>query len=68
MKTKEVLAGYITSSYFENIYLHLAKNKLPSSKAAVTQVETQGEKYLLFDSFCSGYKISYYTKLSTLHT
>ena len=29
---KEIQAGYLTSLYFKDIYLHLTQNKLPSTK------------------------------------
>ena len=32
---KEIQAGYLTSSYFKDIYLYLAQNKLPSPKVAI---------------------------------
>ena len=32
---KEIQAGYLHSSYFKDIYLYLAENKLPSSKTAI---------------------------------
>ena len=47
---KEIQAEYLSSSYFKDIYLYLAQNKLPSSKAAIKKVETLAEKYILFDS------------------
>ena len=47
---KEIQAGYISSSYFKDIYLYLAQNKLPSSKAAIKKVEVLAEKYILLDS------------------
>ena len=31
----EIQAGYLNSSYFKDIYLYSAQNKLPSSKAAI---------------------------------
>ena len=31
---KEIQVGYLNSSYFKDIYLYLAQNKLPTSKAA----------------------------------
>ena len=31
----EIQAGYLSSSYFKDMYLYLAQNKLPSSKAAI---------------------------------
>ena len=40
----------MTSSYFKDIYLYLAQNKLPSSKLAVSKVEALAEKYILLDS------------------
>ena len=47
---KEIQAGYLRSSYFKDIYLYFAQNKLPSSKAALKNVETLVEKYILLDS------------------
>ena len=32
---KEIQAGYLNSLYFKDIYLYLARNKLPSSKAGI---------------------------------
>ena len=46
----EIQAGYLSSSYFKDIYLYLAQNKLPISKAAVRKVETVAERYILLDS------------------
>ena len=40
----------MTSSYFKDMYLYLAQNKLPSSKAAITKVEALTDKYILLDS------------------
>ena len=53
---KEIQAGYLHSSYFKDIYLYLAQNKLPSSKAAVRKIEVLAEKYILLDSLL--FKIS----------
>ena len=36
---KEIQAGYLSSFYFKDIYLYLAQNRLPSSKAAIRKVE-----------------------------
>ena len=47
---KEIQAGYLSSSYFRDIYLYLAQNKLPSSKAVIRKVEALAEKYILLDS------------------
>ena len=46
---KEIHAGYFSISYFKDIYLYLAQNKLPSSKAAIKKVEALVEKYILLD-------------------
>ena len=47
---KEIQAGYLSSSYFKDLYFYLAQNLLPSSKAAIRKVETLAEKYILLDS------------------
>ena len=36
---KEIQVGYLSSLYFKDVYLYLAQNKLPSSKAAFKKVE-----------------------------
>ena len=46
---KEVQAGYLNNSYFKDIYLYLAQNKMPSSKTAIRKVEALAEKYILLD-------------------
>ena len=43
-------ARYLVSSYFKDIYLYLAQNKLPNNKLAIKRVETLAEKYILLDS------------------
>ena len=53
---KEIQAGYLSCSYFKGIYLYLAQNKLPSSKAAIQKIEVLAEKYILLDSLL--FKIS----------
>ena len=47
---KEIQARYLSSSYFKDIYLYLAQNRLPSSKAAIRKVEMLAQKYILLDS------------------
>ena len=47
---KEIQAGYFTRSYFKDIYLYLAQNKLHSSKPAIRKAEVLAEKYILLDS------------------
>ena len=32
---KDIQAGYLISSYFKDIYLYLAQNKLPNAKSAI---------------------------------
>ena len=41
---KEIQVGYLHSSYFKDLYLHLSQNKPPSSKKAIKRVETLAEK------------------------
>ena len=43
VEIKEIQAGYLSSPYFKDIYLYLAQNKLPSTKAARSKVETLAE-------------------------
>ena len=47
---KEILAGYLTSLYFKDIYQYLAQNSLLSKMAAIKKVEILTEKYILLDS------------------
>ena len=47
---KEIQAGYLSFSYFKDVYLYLAQNRLPTSKATIRKVETLAEKYILLDS------------------
>ena len=35
---KEIQAGYLISPYFNDIYLYLAQNKLPSTKTVIQKV------------------------------
>ena len=46
---KVIQAGYLSSLYFEDLYLYLAQNKLPSTKAAIHNIEVLAEKYTLLD-------------------
>ena len=43
VEIKEIQAGYLCSSYFKDIYLYLAQNKLPTSKSVIRKVETLAE-------------------------
>ena len=47
---KEIQAGYLSSSYFKDIYLYLAQNRLPVKKAAIKRVEVLAEKYIILES------------------
>ena len=47
---KEIQAGYLNSSYFKDIYVYLAQNRLPAKKALIKRVEVLAEKYILLDS------------------
>ena len=47
---KDIQAGYLVCSYFKDIYLYLAQNKLPSAKSAIRKIEALAERYLLLDS------------------
>ena len=49
MTIKEIQAGYLVSSYFKDIYLYLAQNKLPSNITAIKKIEALAEKYILLD-------------------
>ena len=53
---KEFQVGYLNILYFKDIYLYMAHNKLPSSKAGIQKVEALAEKYILLDSLL--FKIS----------
>ena len=44
VEIKEVQSRYLSSSHFKDIYLYLAQNKLPTSKAAIRKVETLAER------------------------
>ena len=48
--TKDIQAGYLVSSYFKDIFLYLAQNKLPSTKSAIRKIEAPAEKYILLAS------------------
>ena len=57
---KEIQAGYLSSSYFKDIYLYLAQNKMPSSKVAIRKVEALVERFILLDSLL--FKINIYPR------
>ena len=47
---KDIQAGYLVSSYFKDICLYLAQNKLPSTKLATRKIKALAEKYISLDS------------------
>ena len=47
MTIKEIQAGYLVSSYYKDMYLNLAQNKLPSNKMAIKTVKALAEEYIL---------------------
>ena len=49
VEVKEIQDGYLSSLHFKDIYLYLAQNKLPTSKAAIRNVEALAEWYILLD-------------------
>ena len=46
MKIKEIQAVYLVSSYFKDIYLYLAQNKVPINKMAIKKVKVLAENYI----------------------
>ena len=47
---KDIQAEYLVCSYFKDIYLYFAQNKLPSTKSHTKKTEALAEKYILLDS------------------
>ena len=47
---EEIQAGYLVTSYFKDIYLFLAQNKLPNNKMVIRKIEVLAEKDMLLDS------------------
>ena len=46
---KEIQAGYLSSSFFKDVFVYLAQNKLPNKKNAVPKVLTLSQNYVLLD-------------------
>ena len=46
---KEIQAGYLSSSFFKDLYRYLAQNKLPNKKNAICKVLTLSQYYVLLD-------------------
>ena len=64
VEIKEIQARYLDSSHFEDIYLYLSQNKLPTSKAAIRKIEMLAESYILLDPLL--FKITPEKKLAVL--
>ena len=47
---KEIQAGYLTSSFFKDLYRYLAQNIMPHKRHARHKVEAQAESFILLDS------------------
>ena len=46
---KEIQAGYLSSSFFKDLFVYLAHNKLPNKKNAICKVLTLSQNYVLLD-------------------
>ena len=49
LTVKEIQAGYLSTSFFKDLYVYLAHNKLPSKKNAIHKVLTLSQNYVLLD-------------------
>ena len=46
---KEIQAGYLSSSFFKDLFVYLAHNKLPNKKNAIHKVLSLSQNYVLLD-------------------
>ena len=46
---KKIQAGYLRSSFFKDLFVYLAHNKLPTKKNAIHKVLTSSQNYVLLD-------------------
>ena len=46
---KEIQAGYLSSSFFKDLFVYLTHNKLPNKKHAIQRVLTLSQNYVLLD-------------------
>ena len=46
---KEIQAGYLSSSFFKDLFVYLAYNKLPNKKNAIHKVLTLSPNYIVLD-------------------
>ena len=49
LNIKEIQAGYLSISFFKDLYVYMAHNKLPSKKNAICKVLTLSQNYVLLD-------------------
>ena len=47
---KEIQAGYLSSSFFKNLYKYLVQNIIPHNRHARHKVEALAESFILLDS------------------
>ena len=47
---KEIQAGYLSISFFKDLYKYLAQNVMPLNKHAMCKVEVLAESFILLDS------------------
>ena len=47
---KEIQAGYLTSSFFKDLYRYLAQNIMPHKRHTKHKVEALAESFILLDS------------------
>ena len=47
---KEIQTGYLGSPYFQDLYLFLSQNRLPSKRSAIKKIKTLAESFVLLDS------------------
>ena len=46
---KEIQVGYLSSSFFKDLYMYMAQNKLPSKKSAIHKVLALAQNYVLLN-------------------
>ena len=49
---KEIQAGYLTCSFFKDLYRYLAQNIMPHKRHARHKLEALAESFILLDSYC----------------
>ena len=50
LTVKEIQAGYLSSSFFKDLYKYLAQNSMPHKRHTRHKVETLAESFILLDS------------------